>query len=262
MRYLIILSIFFIFTSAKSSENRLIDTIKNENTVEWIFEQIEDVTIDGRKQKIKLLHKQIVPIKKPLSKNTWKNHKCNAWEVRYISFEKKNLIRKVSLNDCYPCLDKSGLCSTHYLAVTFNTKHRDYYLYNDEDLTNTGFGIATAKVMEMDDLGTNYISILLNFGSRQRLYITKQIGSFNGSKINIFKSMIVKYNTKLRNIVTQTSTQYPIVDKKQVAVIENMMERAELILDNPVEMKFSERDIETLFKSHKYAVYTKWQTRD
>ena len=58
MRYLIILSIFFIFTSAQSSESRLIDSTKNDKTVEWVFEHTKEVTIDGRKQKIKLLNKQ------------------------------------------------------------------------------------------------------------------------------------------------------------------------------------------------------------
>ena len=79
---------------------------------------------------------------------------------------------------------------------------------------------------------------------------------------NFYASNVVKYNTRLRKIMSEETTSKFIEKMKHKLVFNRITNKAYELLSKPDELKIREKDIRMLFDINQSASIIKFQTRD
>ena len=125
-------------------------------------------------------------------------------------------------------LGSGYLCSYPYFKITFRSRLNDQILLEKEDDKYTEF---------MDD-GTNYVNLSINLSSRERIEIIERSMKIKGITRpfkTLFGSRIVKYNTKYRQIPSESSEIKSLDDDSNLLffyVFERLKENVNLAIEN------------------------------
>jgi len=215
------------------------------------------VNINGKLNKYNITYLLAFPGKKNQNEKNWE---CRAWTVEESYNDNKYLNKAYSLNDCLPCLDKESgyLCSYPYFKMTFRSRLNDQILLEKED----------DKYSEFMDDGTNYVNLSINLSSRERIEIIERSIKIKGITKpfkTLFGSRIVKYNTKYRQIPSESSEIKSLDDDSNLLffyVFERLKENVNLAIENKNNLKIREKDIKSLLSIEPSATIYKFQTRD
>jgi len=230
--------------------------IEHETYYEAIAEGKIKKIINGKEKKVKLMNKHFYPLKEKTDRKEWK---CKPWQIEEISVEGKYITRSYVLHDCLPCLDAGSghLCSYPHFSIFFFTDLYEVYYYREDinDILN-----------HLKSDGTIKIVIQVNIGSRERVHIRKtniDLSSLSlPDGIERYHSRIVKYNTRLRKILSETTDYTLVKDYKYKLVFDRIAGKAYELLSNPGELKIREKDLKILFSMQPGASIYKYQTRD
>ena len=177
-------------------------------------EEYKETYIEGKLRKYKITYLTTFPnLKKKLNQKNWE---CRKWSITEVNANEQYIAKQYSLNDCLPCLDKGSgyLCSFPYVALTLKTSLYDKLL-----------GSVDKTKLEIFEDGTNDIELWINLGAREKILI-KRIKSIDQSdKINdIYASRISKYNTKYRDIPSETS-EFKYAHGQKAIVLMRVLDR-------------------------------------
>ena len=259
IRIFLIILIFFIQNFAHSNEIKwkLEKTIEHGSYYENYGTAIKKVKINGKKKKLKFELREFFPIE------TVKNEKegrCRKWRIQEKTFEGNLVEKSYSLNDCLPCIDKGAgyICSYPYFEIFYLTDLYGKYIDPRKKILST--------LDELKSDGTKEINMYINLSSREKLHLIKRyIKLSTGLEIANFQSRIIKFNTKLRKIPSE-STNYKSISGEESGkfklVFNRLIDKSHNFIDNKNELKIREKDFKILFTVEPSATLYKFQTRD
>ena len=250
---LIIIS-FQNFAQSKEVKWKLKNEIKHDSYIEETGTGFTKMF--GTNKKIKLRMTEYTPRDRKMNP---KEFKCKKWRAQEITYKKKYVVRSYSLNDCLPCLDKGAghMCSYPYFEI--------YYLFDLYGKTTNQNYLILEELPEMNIEGVKDIQMYINLESRKRINLYKSkidMTSLGFGVSDRYRSKIIKYNTKLRKIPTESSKSKKIKDPKYQLIFDRITEKAYDYINNPAELKIRDKDLKILFTTEPSASMYKFQTRD
>ena len=256
MRIFLIILIFFIQNFAHSKELKWerVDQTEHENYYEIIGKATNEIVVNGEKKKFKFTIRQFFP------KNTKTNKKeglCKKWRIEELTYGGKYIWKKYALNDCMPCIDKGSgyICSYPHFLIEYRSELYGKYWNPDEDYLS--------DLEDLMDDGTKFISMTVNLGSREQIELfEKKANFFDQGHISFFRSRIIKYNTKLRKILSESSEPKKIKEFKFRMVFDRIKNNAHELINTKGELKIREKDLRILFSTEPSATVIKYQTRN
>ena len=258
MRILLILFIFFIqnFAHSKEFKWKTVDNVEHKNYYENIGKGTKKIFINGKKKKFKFIAREFFP------KSTKKGKKeglCKKWRIEEVTLDGKYVWKRYYLNDCMPCIDKGSgiICSYPHFIVNYRSGLFGEYWDRDFDYLS--------EIEDLMDDGTKQIIMTIHLGSREQIELTEvkmKLTGMNLGKISFFRSRIIKYNTKLRKIPSETSKRKQIKETKFRLVFDRIANQVHELINSKGELKIREKDLRILFSTEPSATIIKYQTRD
>jgi len=256
--FLILILLFYTnFAHSKEFKWKKVDQAEHENYYEIILKGTKEIIVNGKKNKFRLTLREFFP------KSTKKGEKeglCKKWRIQEKTFEGKLVEKSYSLNDCLPCIDKGAgyICSYPYFEIFYLTDLYDKYIDPTKKVLST--------LDELKSDGTKEINMYINLSSREKLHLLKRYVKLStGLEIANFQSRIIKFNTKLREIPSE-STNYKSISGEESArfklVFNRLIDKSHNFIDNKDELKIREKDLKILFTVEPSATVYKFQTRD
>ena len=248
MRILLIILIFFIqnFAHSKEFKWKRVDQTEHENYYEIIGK--------GKRGEHKFTAREFFP---KSTKTTKKEGMCKEWRVEEVTLNEKYVWKKYALNDCLPCIDEGSghICSYPYFVVNYQ-----YGLFGKWDSNSSHY----SRLEDITDDGAKAVSITVNLGSREQVEFhekTLSLDSLN-VKASFFSSQIIKYNTRLRKIVSEKSKGKTVKESKFRLVFDRIKYKTLEHINNKTKLNLREKDLRVLFSVEPSATITKYQTRD
>ena len=255
----ILITIFFIFFQgeviAKDSKFKLKKTIEHNDYYENYGTLTKKSSVDGKNRKLTFELREFFPIE------TVKNEKegrCRDYRIQEKSYNDIIIEKSYSLNDCLPCIDKGAgfMCSYPYFTI--------FYRYEKYGAWDSNFDFLN-EVKDVTQDGAKQVMLLINIGSREQVMFTETypgLKSLGLGDLRFFRSQIIKYNTRLRKIRSETSKAKRTQNDIFRLVFDRIKNGTMKNIENKTKLNLREKDIKILFSAEPSINITKYQTRD
>ena len=262
MRIFLIILIFFIqnFAHSKEIKWKLKKTVEHDSYYENYGTLTKKTKIDGKNKKLTFEMRDFFPLETVRNE---KEGRCRDYRIQEKSYEGTIIEKSYSLNDCLPCIDKGAgyMCSYPYFQIYY--KYAQYWKLDSDYKTLIDNEDATED-------GAKEVLFLINIGSREQVMFSEwlvdfgslDIGTGSIGEMRFFKSQIIKYNTRLRKIRSETSKVKKTQNLKFQMVFDRIKNNTLKHINNKTKIKVREKDLKILFSAEPSATVMKFQTRD